>query len=596
MSDFRTKLLGLAALGMAMTGLAYGQNGLITCTGFNGTAGNPISNPTLRAEGETELAADLIATTCNSTQNGAVAGAGNTAQPTSGTVYVTMSLPVTSKLLTAVSGITEATLIVYPGPGVPAVDGTGGVQFVQGTVSGTTLTFSGVNFPSAFAIGVANIRVNATGASAPQVTGIINIQYATTLSASGSANFSNQAGPSNVGYILPSLGATTLVGTPPFTSVAYTTCQGNPLSFLTTIPPTASFAVQIKELVAGAFKVQSSVANPGQPGEQGSFAPTAPLPAGVAAGTGTATQATQVNIVLGNIPASATVYLPQSLTQPFPAIATSTVLTLVGSTAVTAPANLVGLVYPPAGAPGSAAVGPVVAFTPTNNTVTATYTTTQSFTVIPNTFVAPVYVIFAANSAVVQGPMTINVVYSPSGALSGPASLVPTFAPNTATPITGSVINSCATTLLFPYVTNQTGFETGIAIVNTTTDNLKTFPTPGSTASPITGACTVNFYPGGTATQPAQYSTPVIGVGTGTTGSVAAATLSTMSGATNFVGYAIASCPFPLAHGFAYIVDNFGTPSGTAEGYLAVVIPNNRGEGDGTSGTGGTNIPGITAQ
>jgi hypothetical protein len=300
-------------------------------------------------------------------------------------------------------------------------------------------------------------------------------------------------------------------------------------------------------------------------------------------------------VVLTNIPASATVYLPQTLTAN-PG-ASATILSLVGSTAVTTPSTLVGLNYtPPGGVVG--AVGPVVAFTPSSGTITATYTTIQSFTVIPNTFYVPVYVTFAANSAAVQGAMMANVVYSPSAALTGPATLIPTFAPNTATPVSGSSISSCATTLLFPYVTNVSGFETGIAIVNATTDNLKTIPAPGSQATPIIAACTVNFYPGGSTTQPSVYTTPVIGVGTTATpatGSVAAATLSTMSGATNFTGYAIASCPFPEAHGFAFITDLTGNFSG-AMGYLAVVIPNNRGEGVGNTGGGGTDTAGLTGQ
>ena len=62
----------------------------------------------------------------------------------------------------------------------------------------------------------------------------------------------------------------------------------------------------------------------------------------------------------------------------------------------------------------------------------------------------------------------------------------------TATPVSASVITVCQTTLLFPYVTNATGFETGIAISNTTTDNLGT--AGKSVATPTTGTCTLNFY------------------------------------------------------------------------------------------------------
>jgi len=142
-------------------------------------------------------------------------------------------------------------------------------------------------------------------------------------------------------------------------------------------------------------------------------------------------------------------------------------------------------------------------------------------------------------------------------------------------------ITACNTTLLFPYVTNASGFETGIAIANTTTDNLKLLPVPGSQATPTNGTCTLNFY--GNQVQPASKTFPPTGSlgawSTTITGQnpIYADTLSDLSGATNFTGYAIASCNFLEAHGFAFITDTTGAFTG-AMGYLGVVLPNGRNE------------------
>ena len=50
-----------------------------------------------------------------------------------------------------------------------------------------------------------------------------------------------------------------------------------------------------------------------------------------------------------------------------------------------------------------------------------------------------------------------------------------------------------------------------------------------------------------------------------------------MSGTTQWpglAGYIIAICNFQYGHGFAYITDNFGIgPANTAQGYLALIIP-----------------------
>jgi hypothetical protein len=237
------------------------------------------------------------------------------------------------------------------------------------------------------------------------------------------------------------------------------------------------------------------------------------------------------------------------------------------------------------------ATGNVVGFPSTNGGVTATYAVTATNPIPPGqqTFAIPVEMIFAKNSTpATTTAVTVLVAYAPAAAaLTGPATGVPTFAVSTATPIAASVINPCQTTLLFPYVTNYQGtYETGLAIANTTTDNLGT--AGATTATPTNGSCVINFY--GNQAQPAAWPTPTVGAWSTAAGSpspVYANTLTAMTGLTNFTGYAIASCNFLDAHGFAFITDyTLGGADAFAQGYLAVVVPNARVVADSGAGTG----------
>jgi hypothetical protein len=542
MSDIRTKFLGLAALATAFAGLSYGQ--AFSC------ALGASTNPTLRAEGETELVADATAL-CT----------GNTVI-TTGSVYATLSLPVTSKTESAGVGGT------FTGNSDVVLQVIGATTaYYAGTVTGTSVSFSGVSYPAtAFTLQISNVRVNAAGGSAPQVTEGILAQYAGVGGVSVNAPASG--GPENVGYILPSLSyalnanstnQTIWFGGTPGSS-SFGTCTGQPLSGSTA--PNPAFTINIKELFSGAFKMQTQ--------ENGSLVLTATP--GIAATTGAATQPTELQVSLANVPAAATIYLPISF------VSGGTTFTLQGSvTALTSPASLVGL-----------ATTGVFGFTPTGGVVNAVYTVTGA-TATGTLFSLPVYFTVAANAAPVQPTaMTVSVAYVPTAALTGPASLIPTFIASTATPINTLTVTACTTTLLFPYITNAAGFETGIAIANTTTDNLKNSssnPLGVSSVTPTSGVCTLNFY-GNTATQPTAFLTPTtLGVFSATSAPVYANTLSNMAGVPNFSGYAIASCNFLDAHGFAFIADGtLGTPNGLAEGYLAVTLPSSRaGSGDGTT-------------
>ena len=139
----------------------------------------------------------------------------------------------------------------------------------------------------------------------------------------------------------------------------------------------------------------------------------------------------------------------------------------------------------------------------------------------------------------------------------------------------------CTTNLLFPFVTNQGGFDTGIAISNTTRDDKATVAQAG--------ACTIYYFgstTGGGAAPPQQTSNIV------PSGAQLVFTLSggnaaqSLAATPGFQGYMMALCQFQYAHGFAFITDGFGGVPTIAEGYLALVVPWDGRAGSRAAGTG----------
>jgi hypothetical protein len=140
---------------------------------------------------------------------------------------------------------------------------------------------------------------------------------------------------------------------------------------------------------------------------------------------------------------------------------------------------------------------------------------------------------------------------------------IPRFA-DTSTARTIFTINACTTNLLFVFLTNQAGFDSGIAISNTSVD-------PFGTA-PQSGPCKLNYYgetTGGGAAPAAQTSAVV------PAGKQLVAVLSTggnygIAATPGFQGYMIAQCQFQYAHGFAFISDVGANR--VSEAYLALIL------------------------
>jgi hypothetical protein len=157
-----------------------------------------------------------------------------------------------------------------------------------------------------------------------------------------------------------------------------------------------------------------------------------------------------------------------------------------------------------------------------------------------------------------------------------PSSGTVSFATNNEGGGTIATLGDCVTNLLFPFSTNQVGFDTNIQISNTSADALA-FPTKGS-ASPQAGTCTMTYYPtdlttqtgtaAGTAGTPTQFTTPSIPAG----GAYSfAQSTSTFKGQS---GYMFAVCRFLDAHGFSFVVNGTPTTGTISQGLLALVIPN----------------------
>jgi len=216
---------------------------------------------------------------------------------------------------------------------------------------------------------------------------------------------------------------------------------------------------------------------------------------------------------------------------------------------------------------------PVAQLTVTNGSAVAVW---EDLASDPNTFAQlnfGFYVTYTANPGTNSPSLattTVNGSYAPTSTVTVASTNsvpVPRFA-DTSTATNVFTVVPCLTTLLFPYLTNAAGFDTGVAISATATDPFGT--------TPQSGTCTLNWY--GAAFTGA---TPTPNIPSGTTYStLVSITLNNVTG--GFTGYMIAVCRFQYAHGFAFVSD-LGARN-LAMGYLALVIPDPTSTGLSTGG------------
>jgi len=203
------------------------------------------------------------------------------------------------------------------------------------------------------------------------------------------------------------------------------------------------------------------------------------------------------------------------------------------------------------------------AITPdSSGTATAVYEVLQADIGNPNEqLTVPVTISFVSNpgsnipAITVGTPSQLGASFAPISNISTPSDLtvpIPRFR-DTSSAGNHFSIAKCATHLLFPFVTNQAGFDTGMAISNTSADPY--------TTSTQEGTCTLNFFG---ANAPAAVTTPNVAAGT-------TYTTTALLVAPNFQGYVIADCEFQYGHGFAFVT-RVGAVD-VAMGYLALIIP-----------------------
>jgi len=529
MADFRKMLFVLAGLLIFISSASAQLN----CTAF------VANQPTLRQEGTTEPAGDILisCTTPTLPLQGAAAG------PQTLSLYV-QGAAITSRQLytgTAPTSLpTEAALLVNDNVSSAAVGGAS--PPTQGFLQNGALVFSGFTLPSSgtqtnglfnFTIRVTNVRVNANSLAAGAfVTG-------TVLSTFGLQNQQNLV----LGAIQSSL-SVSVSSVTNFAQCTSTPTAGTAISTLT-----------IKELVNTAFKSPAVAAVNSTPGqwyqngvntESQTVLPSAVFTTCTAPQTcvntlgavpGQADSATRIRVNFSNIPAGVQLSLPASVGSATSSLQATTsgdigAFSLAGSSITLTTSGSV--TYEVRAQNGSN----IDSFT---IPVTVTYTYTPPST--PNVGTILASATYAPTSAEVT---TLN-----------PSFGIPRFADTSVlTPI--FTISACESDLLFTFMTNQAGFDTGFEIANTSSDPF------GSPAQ--NGTCTLNWYGSGPAAGTAT-TTPSVASGTAYVNLVSTV-------AAGFQGYMIARCNFQFGHGFAFISDGYGQPGrGLSQVYLASIIP-----------------------
>ena len=539
MVDFRKALLVLVVLVFA-AGLVSAQ--AVTPLQCVANSGVP---PIARAEGVAEEVGQVIISCTGGTPTALGA-----AIPTVN-VQIFLNTFVTSRLLDSTTLRSEAMLLIdEPQPGnqfyaaapytgvvtgmgngtyAPAADRPnvfGAQQSGDSSLVWLNIPFDPPGSVPNRVIRLVNVRANANrvGVSSTLIPSSINMFI--SISGTGSLALANPQ--LTVAYVQKGLSFTA-------TTATYNQCE----------PGTKTFNVKFSELFGTAFRFRGNVISQDVPGriynsESMFWGPVFGADAPV---VGVATQATRLIAKFSNVPTN---------------VALSVGL---GQTASTG-GDLASVVFSP---DSGSTVGSDGTVALTSGAGAAVWNVDSSVAGAISSFTFPISVTYKASPLPATGTATVSGNYAPTTTVftysySAPA---PRFVddPQSATTFT---IAPCRTNLLFPFITNQAGFDSGIVISNTSSDPFGTVPQRG--------VCKLNYY-GGTAGGGAAPGVQTSGVVT--EGQQLVLTVSNggnlgIAATPGFQGYIIAQCDFQYAHGFAFISD-LGA-SRVAEGYLAIVL------------------------
>jgi hypothetical protein len=525
MLDFKKVLLALSVAALGFVGTASAQT--LVCNGSTGGATATALAPAqgfpgaVAVEGTTELLPQFVIA-CN---GGNASGSYN--------ILLTTNAPITNTLVSAAKGLD-----------ISAVDNLGNTAVVT-LVAPSTIqaSFSSIVAGGLTTITVKGIRVNASGN--PLLSTITITPSSTSTPEIGTVG--------TFAYVEASL----------INSFAYATPAVPPAGpTLLTVNVSACNVDTVANPAATIYNAAYLVLNGGFPDAMHSAAENLG-PVSVAPLTA---QGTTYAVTFSNLdPAGVAYYVP--------AVIAGTGVTVTAVTSASATTN------------ATAAANGVALTVSSTGTATVYYQVTadaggaQTFTIPVTYTVAKV----ASVTSFTTSPISASILLVSSGNTYPQYSATETaysVAQTTQTAVgTGNgLLSPCATTLLFPYVTNLGGFDTGIAITNASTG-------ASTTLSPITaasGTCSVMFYGTGVPTTN-PYVTAVVG-----TGAAAVQVFDVGTVAPGFSGYVVATCNFQGGHGYAFLSDGLGSGTGVAANYIAVVL--------GDANLANAAVAGVTAQ
>jgi len=581
MADFRRWFLALAVLALVL-GSTVPANAQATGAQVQCQV-NTAVQPVLRHEGLTELVGDIVLT-CTPIGNATFAAPGALLPQTD--ISVSLSGTLSTSTAGTSGGLDALLLVDDPGPTVQKVCptptngllcpdyGTGGLpnEFSNGTnyntfqgISGgpgtNSITFLGVPVDppntTALTYRITNIRIQ--GPSVPAGTFGLTPVYAFVNASPSTSVTITQATQPIVGFVSQGLNFSAATASPAPTflqCLSYGTTEVGSVSF------TENFQTAFKTQGTGAPVPPATTPTPIQTTPGQIYYTESGLQVAVPGGeTGEATSATEFMVVISNIPSGVSIYVDTSDTDTVGGTAT-----LISPAPTGTPMLLVDNT---SGAP---------------TTTTAVWEVTAANPFAIDSFTFRIFTSFTGAPGANGGSPQANVIayaqggFAPQVAAWTNGGAVPEFVTGLSPASPGQSlfqVSLCQTILLFPYVTDFTGFDTGIAISNTSLDDLPVG------ASHQTGACSISFYGNGalapTIGNSGVYTTALdssVANGVlvpGQTWAFSMSGIDSAYGNPGTTGYAIATCNFQYAHGYSFVSDigirNF------AAAYLALVIP-----------------------
>ncbi len=645
MADYRKWFLALAVVAILLSLVSAPANAATPNPAFvcNANAGVP---PLVRSEGITELVGDLIlnCTGGNPTVAGGpvplsniqiflntnvtsrIVGSGSLSEATlmideplpppaarvpDNTVFVPLGTPPPQVLCTPQGNPCP---IVGDGFGTPyeTIPGTptvySGRQAAVGSVSWNGVPIDAPGTVNTRVIRITNVRANACQLGTSST--LIPTQIVMFISVTGSQQVTINNPQQTVAFIQPGLivGGTTGAG-------LQCVSQNTQLIASTNINNGPNFNITVREGFASSFKRRNIALTPDGTTSPAPRAQNIPgYPYNTESGfynpalftstpiVGLTDFGTRIRIVFNDIPAGSRFFVPVAVvltTSPgnpsMPAQPPAPVAPgITQGQMVLVQADQYGNSgpgYTAVSATGTSGGQPVAEVTYVGTTGSATYEVVDSDVNTIESATIPVSVAFISNTSQgvpAPGQITANVGFAPAGGpLAGiqtadPNAPIPRFCDNSV-PRNVFAINLCNCNLLFPFVTNQSGFNTGIAIANTSLD-------PYDGTSTQRGKVTLFYYGGTAPANPAPPSNTTKGTGSlagmvpggcelvltllnggGVANCRALGTSTTTIDATpGFQGYIIAVSQFQYCHGFAFISDTTSTM--LAEGYLAIQL------------------------